>query len=174
MANMPPRKMQLMLSHPNKCPAKIPNVIMQNTMVTVAMRGADPILRIFLNEKSRPKENKVNMMPMVAHISMSLISSTVMKSEKLGPTKNPATIYPRTRGCLSHLKMMVTMPATIKMSARSLTRMGKSAMMLIAELYKWSCRLSRCNWRSVRRFSQSPASPFPSPAQRRTHKVHGN
>ena len=37
-------------------------------------------------------------------------------------------MYPNTRGCLSFLKMMVTMPATINMSAKSFTKNGISAI----------------------------------------------
>ena len=39
-ANMPPRKMQLIFDHPKRCPARMPMVIMQKTMVIVAMMGA--------------------------------------------------------------------------------------------------------------------------------------
>ena len=57
----------------------IPNrvrIIVQ--LVVVAMMGAAPILRIFLKEKSRPSENRVNITPMLAHVSIDCSSPTVM------------------------------------------------------------------------------------------------
>ena len=68
MASMPPRKMQSILAHPKACPTMMPSIIIQNTMVHVAMIGEAPIFRIFLNEKSSPKENRRNITPMSAHV----------------------------------------------------------------------------------------------------------
>ena len=130
-ANMPPRKMQLIFDHPKRCPARMPMVIMQKTMVIVAMMGAAPIFKIFLKEKSSPKENNVNMTPMFAHVSIFSSSMTDMVYGMLGPTRNPATKYPNTRGCLSFLKTMVTIPATMRIRARSLTSIGKSDMAVL-------------------------------------------
>ena len=45
-----------------------------------------------------------------------------------GLTRNPATIYPNTRGCFSLLKIRVTIPADIRMYARSLISSGISAI----------------------------------------------
>ena len=56
----------------------MPSIIMQNTMVQVAMTGEAPILSIFLNEKSSPSENKRNITPMSAHVWMSAWSTTDM------------------------------------------------------------------------------------------------
>ena len=78
MASMPPRKMQFILFHPKRCPTSMPMVIIQKTMVMVAMTGAAPILRIFLNEKSRPRENRVNITPMSAQVFTSVWSTTDM------------------------------------------------------------------------------------------------
>ena len=78
MASIPPRKMQSILLHPNPCPTLMPSIIIEKTMTTVAMMGEAPILTIFLNEKSRPRENKVKITPMSAHVLMSLSSMTDM------------------------------------------------------------------------------------------------
>ena len=71
MASIPPRKIQSILLHPNSCPTMMPSIIIQKIMVTVEMMGEAPILRIFLNEKSSPNENKRNITPMSAHVWMS-------------------------------------------------------------------------------------------------------
>ena len=119
MASIPPRKMQSMRPHPNPWPTIIPSAIMQNTMTHVAMMGEDPIFTIFLNEKSSPRENRRNITPMSAHVWMSAMSTTDIVYGMFGLTRNPATTYPSTRGCFSRLNMMVTIPATTRISARS-------------------------------------------------------
>ena len=55
------------------------------------MTGEAPIFSIFLKEKSRPNENKRNMMPMSAHVRMSVLSMTDMVYGMCGDTKKPAT-----------------------------------------------------------------------------------
>ena len=45
-----------------------------------------------------------------------------------GLTMNPATIYPSTGGCLSRLNSKVTVPATTRISAKSFTNSGNSAI----------------------------------------------
>ena len=49
---------------------------MQKMMVTAEMTGDAPIFRIFLNEKSRPRENSRKMTPMSAHSRMLSMSAT--------------------------------------------------------------------------------------------------
>ena len=56
----------------------MPNVIMKKMMVTVVMAGPNPILRIFLNEKSSPKVKSRNMTPMSAQECMFSVSMTDM------------------------------------------------------------------------------------------------
>ena len=82
-------------------------------MVIDAIIGAIPILTIFLNEKSRPRENKRNITPMSAHSCMFSFATTDMMYGMCGETRNPATIYPSTIGCFSFLNIRVTIPATI-------------------------------------------------------------
>ena len=77
-ANIPPRKMQSMRLHPKAWPATMPSTTMQNTTEHVAITGEAPILIIFLNEKSRPKENRRNITPMSPHVPMSVRSTTDM------------------------------------------------------------------------------------------------
>ena len=67
MANIPPRKMLSIWLQPKAWPTTMPSIDMQKIMVTVEIMGEAPIFRIFLNEKSRPKEKSRNMTPMSAH-----------------------------------------------------------------------------------------------------------
>ena len=76
MASMPPRKMQSICRQPNILPAEKPISIIQKMMVQAAMTGAAPILIIFLNEKSSPRENKRKITPMSAHVFTSALSIT--------------------------------------------------------------------------------------------------
>ena len=78
MASMPPRKMQSMWPQPKPLPTAMPSRIMLKTMVQAAMTGLVPILRIFLTEKSRPRENRRNITPISAHISTSPLSTTLI------------------------------------------------------------------------------------------------
>ena len=78
MASMPPRNTQSMRAHPKRWPTTVPANIMQRMMVMAAIMGAMPILSIFLNEKSRPRENSRKMTPMSAHICTSALSITDM------------------------------------------------------------------------------------------------
>ena len=56
----------------------MPSIIMEKMMVRAAMTGAMPIFRIFLNEKSSPKENRRKMTPMSAQVCISTLSTTDM------------------------------------------------------------------------------------------------
>ena len=76
MASIPPRKMQSMRPHPKLWPTIMPSAIIQNTMAHVAMMGEEPILSIFLKEKSSPSEKSRNITPMSAHVCMSAMSTT--------------------------------------------------------------------------------------------------
>ena len=58
MASIPPRKMQSILLHPKAWPTQTPSIDMKKMMVQVEITGDAPILRIFLNEKSRPREKR--------------------------------------------------------------------------------------------------------------------
>ena len=76
MASIPPKKMQSIFPQPKRCPITMPSIIMQKMMVTVEMMGDAPIFRIFLKEKSSPKENSRNITPMSAHVCISAWSTT--------------------------------------------------------------------------------------------------
>ena len=65
-ASIPPRKMQSILLQWKACPTQTPSIAIQKMMVQVEMMGEAPMRRIFLNEKSRPSENRVNITPMSA------------------------------------------------------------------------------------------------------------
>ena len=62
--------------HPKACPVTMPSTIMQNTIEHVDIMGDAPIFMIFLNEKSRPNENKRNITPISPHVLMSSRSIT--------------------------------------------------------------------------------------------------
>ena len=76
MASIPPRKMQSILLQPNACPTQTPSIDIQKMMVQVEMIGDAPMRRIFLKEKSRPSENRVNITPISAQRWTLLISAT--------------------------------------------------------------------------------------------------
>ena len=67
-ANIPARKMQSIWLHPKALPTVTPMSIIQKMMVSEAITGAAPILRIFLKEKSSPREKSRKMTPMSAHV----------------------------------------------------------------------------------------------------------
>ena len=77
-ASIPLRKMQSIRLHPKACPTNTPSTIIENIMVMAAITGAMPILIIFLNEKSSPKENNKNITPISAQVWMSALSTTDM------------------------------------------------------------------------------------------------
>ena len=66
MASIPPRKMQSMVPHWNSLPMPVPKSSIDDTVAMVAMMGEAPIFRIFLKEKSSPKENSRNITPISA------------------------------------------------------------------------------------------------------------
>lgn len=54
--SIPPRKIQSIRFQPKACPTVMPSVIMHVMMMRAAMTGDEPMRRIFLMEKSSPKE----------------------------------------------------------------------------------------------------------------------
>ena len=76
MASIPPKNTQSMRPQWKAWPTPMPMNTMQNTMVSVDMTGAMPILSIFLMEKSSPSENSRNITPMSAQVWMSALSMT--------------------------------------------------------------------------------------------------
>jgi hypothetical protein len=79
----------------------------------------------FLKLNSSPIPNKRNITPISAQIFIFSASVTVGKKLECGPVKNPATIYPNTKGWFNHLNMMVIIPAIINIKAKSLIIDGK-------------------------------------------------
>ena len=59
--------MQSILDQPKAWPTSTPKSIIEKMIVMVEMMGDAPILRIFLKEKSSPRENSKNITPMSAH-----------------------------------------------------------------------------------------------------------
>ena len=90
MASIPPRNMQFIWLQENSLPTQMPKSIMEKTMVRAAMMGALPILRIFLKEKSRPREKSRNITPMSAHDCMFSLSTARGSSGMWGDTRKPA------------------------------------------------------------------------------------
>ena len=54
----------------------MPVIDIKKIVLTAAITGARPIFRIFLKEKSRPRENSRNMTPMSAQVLISALSTT--------------------------------------------------------------------------------------------------
>ena len=127
MAIMPPRNIQSILLQAKACPVTIPSIIIENTIMMAEMKGETPIFRIFLIEKSNPNEKSRNMTPMSAQVWMFSLSITDMVRGMCGDTMKPATIYPSTKGWRNFLKIRVTILATIRIKARSLTSSGSDA-----------------------------------------------
>ena len=75
-ASIPPRKMQSMRLHPKACPTQTPNIDIQKMMVQVEMIGEAPMRRIFLNQKSSPRESNRNITPISAQRCTLAISTT--------------------------------------------------------------------------------------------------
>ena len=92
MASIPARKCPFMRDQPRAPATMMPMVIMEKMMVMAAMTGANPILRIFLNEKSSPRAKSRNITPICAHVSMFSWSTIENVNEKLGDTMKPAMI----------------------------------------------------------------------------------
>ena len=76
--SIPPRKIQSMRFQPKACPTVMPSVIMHVMMMQAAMTCDEPMRRIFLMEKSSPKEKSRKITPMSAHVCTSARSSTDM------------------------------------------------------------------------------------------------
>jgi hypothetical protein len=69
--------------------------------------------------------NNKNIIPISAQTEIELVSRTFGKNENCGTTKKPASIYPKTTGCLSFLKIIVVIPAMTRIKARSVIMDGK-------------------------------------------------
>lgn len=89
------------------------------------MNPVFPLLMSFLKLNSNPMPKSRNMTPISPQMLMLSVLDTVGKKLTYGPAKKPAMMYPSTTGCLSHLKTMVTIPATINKNARSLIIGGR-------------------------------------------------
>ena len=68
MASIPPRNTQSILLQPKRLPTVSPAMIMQKMMMQVAITEAIPIFRIFLKEKSSPREKSRKMTPISAQV----------------------------------------------------------------------------------------------------------
>jgi hypothetical protein len=68
------------------------------------------------------------MTPISDQVWILAVSMTEGVSVKCGLARNPATMYPNTKGCLRRLKTSVITPAQIKISAKSLIRGANSDM----------------------------------------------
>ena len=117
--NMPPRKMQSILPQPRRLPTPVPISIIAIITVIAVITALPPTVASFLKLNSSPRPNIRNTTPIFAHTCISADSTTVGRYAKLGLMRNPATIYPRTTGRLSFLNNTVTIPATIRINAKS-------------------------------------------------------
>ena len=117
--SMPPRNIELIWLQPSIVPVRYPSVIIPVRIVMAPIIAVPPTFSSFFILNSKPRANKRNITPISAHILMLSILVTVGIISIDGPARIPATIYPRTTGCFSHLNRMVTIPARIRITARS-------------------------------------------------------
>ena len=124
MDSIQPRKMQFIFCQPKSFPTKKPaeNIITNSVRTMIA--PCPPTFFSFLNENSSPMANNRNTIPISLHVDTLAVSLMTGKYVKYGPIKKPATIYPRTKGCFNHLKIIVVTPAVIRISARSENNAG--------------------------------------------------
>lgn len=77
--NIPPRKMEFMVPHPNNCPTKYPMSNMLITSVIAVIKAVEPTFMSFLKLNSSPSAKSRNITPISAHILIFSISPTVGK-----------------------------------------------------------------------------------------------
>jgi hypothetical protein len=99
---------------------------MEKMMAQAAITAVPPTLTNFLKLNSSPKAKSKKMTPISDHVWILAVSMTEGVSVKCGLAKNPATMYPNTKGCFRRLKTSVMTPAQIKISAKSLIRGANS------------------------------------------------
>ena len=121
--SMQPRNTQSIVPMPSRCPTVLPATNITASSVSAVMAPVAPTRFNFLTLNSRPKANIKNTIPMSLHTCTLLSSVTAGNHGKYGPIKKPATMYPRTKGCFSHLNTTVITPAVIRITARS-TKIG--------------------------------------------------
>ena len=125
----PPRKMLSIIVQCIAVPTRVPVRNMPTQMVPAVIRALLPIWSNFLKLNSNPNEKSMKMMPISDHWWTDS-GENWGKRPRWGPTRKPATIYPRISGCLSALEMTVKIPAAIRMMASSVTRLSSSDIAL--------------------------------------------
>ena len=124
--SIPPRKMLSIIVHPSADPVTMPTMNIPTQFVPAVISAALPTFSNFLKLNSNPRLNSRKMMPISDHWSTLSTLVTVGNRPRWGPTRNPATIYPRISGCFSHFEIIVNNPAEIRISARSFTKFSSS------------------------------------------------
>ena len=89
------------------------------------MEAEPPTFISFLKLNSNPRLKRRKITPISASVLILVISTTEGKILKLGLTRNPAIIYPKTSGCFIFLKIRTTNAATININAKSSINFGK-------------------------------------------------
>ena len=95
---IPPKNKLSIELQPKACPVikPIPNI--KRTSVTAVTVAPRPTANNFLKLNSKPKQNNKMITPISAQILIASLSCTVGKKLTSGPTKKPATKYPKTTG----------------------------------------------------------------------------
>ena len=127
--SIPPRNMLSILVHPRACPITNPMVNIPSSLQADVMMAVLPDFTSFLKLNSNPKPNIIKMIPISDHWWTLSMLEMPGKNPMLGPIRNPATIYPRIKGCLRALDIMVNTPAEMRMTARSRTKLSSSDML---------------------------------------------
>ena len=79
MDNIPPRKMEFIVPHPNNCPTRKPMSNILTTSVVAVIKAVEPTFMSFLKLNSSPSAKSKKITPISAHILIFSISPTVGK-----------------------------------------------------------------------------------------------
>ena len=96
--SMAPRNNELINEKSIKRPSPSPTSSIPTTQLVAVIIAEPPTLSNFLKLNSRPSEKSNTTMPICAQKSILASSVTDGTYRKCGPTRKPATIYPRTSG----------------------------------------------------------------------------
>ena len=125
MLRRPARKMLSMGLQLMACPSRKPITNTPRNLLPAVTRADVPAPRSFLKLNSRPRPNIRKMIPIwlqSSTVSMLLIPNTPI----CGPMMKPAIMYPSMVGCLSARQIMVMIPAEMRITARSRTKLTSS------------------------------------------------
>ena len=113
-----------MVDQPRTEPTVRPTMNIPMQLVPAVMSALLPTLSNFLKLNSSPRAKSRKMMPISDHCSTDSTLEMAGRRPRCGLTRNPAMMYPSIGGCFRAREMTVKMPAAIRMTARSATRLS--------------------------------------------------